>query len=92
MGASGCPDGRLPWPAVGSGRDPRLAKTRCAWRSARGSASQHISAFVGRVIAAFLRRRLNCSLADELAAETFLQAFDARARDDLDRLDARNPG
>jgi hypothetical protein len=44
------------------------------------------------VIAAFLRRRLNCSLADELAAETFLQAFDARARDDLDRLDARNPG
>ena len=40
-------------------------------------------------IAAFLRRRVGSSLGDELAAETFLQAFDARARYDAGRADAR---
>lgn len=40
-------------------------------------------------IAGFLRRRVEPSLGDELAAETFLRAFDARARYDLGRADAR---
>ncbi|MDW5598694.1 RNA polymerase sigma factor [Conexibacter stalactiti] len=40
-------------------------------------------------IAAFLRRRLERALADELASETFLQAFDGRARFDRARADAR---
>jgi RNA polymerase sigma factor (sigma-70 family) len=40
-------------------------------------------------VAGFLRRRLERSLADELAAETFLQAFDGRGRYDLSRADAR---
>lgn len=40
-------------------------------------------------IAGFLRRRLEWALADELAAETFLQAFDGRARYDVNRADAR---
>lgn len=39
-------------------------------------------------IAGFLRRRLERSLADELAAETFLRAFDARERYDPARPDA----
>lgn len=39
-------------------------------------------------IAAFLRRRLERSLADELAAETFLRAFDGRGRYDVARADA----
>ena len=39
-------------------------------------------------IAGFLRRRLEPSLADELAAETFLRAFDGRRRYDLTRADA----
>lgn len=41
------------------------------------------------VIASFLRRRVERALADELAAETFLQAFGARERYDLTRADAR---
>jgi RNA polymerase sigma factor (sigma-70 family) len=41
------------------------------------------------VIAGFLRRRVERSLADELAADTFLRAFDARARYDVSRPDAR---
>ena len=40
-------------------------------------------------IAGFLRRRVERSLADELAAETFLRAFDGRARYDVTRADAR---
>ena len=40
-------------------------------------------------VAGFLRRRLERSLADELAAETFLQAFDGRGRYDVSRADAR---
>jgi RNA polymerase sigma-70 factor (ECF subfamily) len=40
-------------------------------------------------VAGFLRRRLERSLADELASETFLQAFDGRARYDVSRADAR---
>jgi RNA polymerase sigma-70 factor (ECF subfamily) len=40
-------------------------------------------------VAGFLRRRLERSLADELAAETFLQAFDGRGRYDVSRVDAR---
>jgi len=40
-------------------------------------------------IAGFLRRRLDRSLADELAAETFLRAFAARGRYDRSRADAR---
>jgi RNA polymerase sigma factor (sigma-70 family) len=40
-------------------------------------------------IAAYLRRRVEPALGDELAAETFLQAFDARARYDVTRADAR---
>jgi RNA polymerase sigma-70 factor (ECF subfamily) len=40
-------------------------------------------------VASFLRRRLERSLADELAAETFLQAFDGRGRYDVGRADAR---
>jgi RNA polymerase sigma-70 factor (ECF subfamily) len=40
-------------------------------------------------VAGFLRRRLDRSLADELAAETFLQAFDGRGRYDVSRADAR---
>lgn len=40
-------------------------------------------------IAAFFRRRLERSLADELAAETFTRAFDGRERYDRDRADAR---
>lgn len=40
-------------------------------------------------IAGFLRRRLERSLADELAAETFLRAFDGRAGYDVTRADAR---
>jgi len=39
-------------------------------------------------IAGFLRRRVEPALADELAAETFLQAFDGRGRYDLARRDA----
>ncbi len=39
-------------------------------------------------IAGFLRRRLERSLADELAAETFLRAFDGRGRYDVTRADA----
>jgi len=41
------------------------------------------------VIAGFLRRRVDQSLADELAAETFLRAFDGRAGYDVTRADAR---
>jgi RNA polymerase sigma-70 factor (ECF subfamily) len=40
-------------------------------------------------VAGFLRRRLERSLADELAAETFLRAFDGRGRYDVSRADAR---
>jgi RNA polymerase sigma-70 factor (ECF subfamily) len=40
-------------------------------------------------VAGFMRRRLERSLADELAAETFLQAFDGRGRYDVSRADAR---
>lgn len=40
-------------------------------------------------IAGWLRRRAERALADELASETFLQAFDARGRYDLLRADAR---
>jgi RNA polymerase sigma factor (sigma-70 family) len=40
-------------------------------------------------IAGFLRRRLERSLADELASETFLRAFAARDRYDRTRADAR---
>jgi RNA polymerase sigma-70 factor (ECF subfamily) len=40
-------------------------------------------------VAGFLRRRLERSLADELAAETFLRAFDGRGRYDVSRVDAR---
>jgi RNA polymerase sigma factor (sigma-70 family) len=40
-------------------------------------------------IAGFLRRRVERSLADELAAETFLRAFDGRAGYDVSRADAR---
>jgi RNA polymerase sigma-70 factor (ECF subfamily) len=40
-------------------------------------------------VAGFLRRRLERSLADDLAAETFLQAFDGRGRYDVSRADAR---
>ena len=40
-------------------------------------------------IAAFLRRRVERSLADELAAETFLRAFDGRARYDVSCPNAR---
>lgn len=40
-------------------------------------------------VAGFLRRRLERSLADELASETFLQAFDGRGRYDVTRGDAR---
>jgi len=40
-------------------------------------------------IAGFLRRRVEPALGDELAAETFLQAFDARDRYDVARPDAR---
>jgi RNA polymerase sigma-70 factor (ECF subfamily) len=40
-------------------------------------------------IARFLRRRLEWSLADELASETFVQAFDGRGRYDVSRADAR---
>jgi RNA polymerase sigma-70 factor (ECF subfamily) len=40
-------------------------------------------------VAGFLRRRLERSLADQLAAETFMQAFDGRGRYDLSRADAR---
>jgi RNA polymerase sigma factor (sigma-70 family) len=40
-------------------------------------------------IAGFLRRRLERSLADELAAETFLRAFDARGRYDTTHANAR---
>jgi RNA polymerase sigma factor (sigma-70 family) len=43
----------------------------------------------GSAITGFLRRRLNRDLADELAAETFLRAFDARGRYDPARPDAR---
>jgi RNA polymerase sigma factor (sigma-70 family) len=41
------------------------------------------------VIHAYLQRRVGRDLADELAAETFLIAFDKRARYDLSRPDAR---
>jgi RNA polymerase sigma factor (sigma-70 family) len=41
------------------------------------------------VIAGWLRRRVEHALADELASETFLQAFAARARYDAARADAR---
>jgi RNA polymerase sigma-70 factor (ECF subfamily) len=40
-------------------------------------------------VAGFLCRRLEQSLADELASETFLQAFDGRGRYDVSRADAR---
>jgi RNA polymerase sigma factor (sigma-70 family) len=40
-------------------------------------------------IARYLRRRFESTVADELAAETFLQAFDARSRYDTSRGDAR---
>lgn len=40
-------------------------------------------------IAGFLRRRLDRSLADELAAEAFTRAFDGRSRYDLAWTDAR---
>jgi RNA polymerase sigma factor (sigma-70 family) len=40
-------------------------------------------------VAGFLRRRLELSLADDLAAETFLQAFDMRNPYDVSRADAR---
>jgi RNA polymerase sigma-70 factor (ECF subfamily) len=40
-------------------------------------------------IAGFLRRRVERALADELAAETFLQAFTARERYDTSHKDAR---
>lgn len=40
-------------------------------------------------IAAFVRRRLDRSLADEIAAETFLRAFDGRVRYDGRWRDAR---
>jgi RNA polymerase sigma-70 factor (ECF subfamily) len=40
-------------------------------------------------IAGWLRRRVERALADELAAETFLQAFGARERYDRARADAR---
>jgi RNA polymerase sigma-70 factor (ECF subfamily) len=40
-------------------------------------------------VAGYLRRRLERSLADELAAETFLLAFDGRGRYDVSRSDAR---
>jgi len=42
-----------------------------------------------RAIAGFLHRRVEHALADELAAETFLQAFAARERYDTTRADAR---
>jgi RNA polymerase sigma factor (sigma-70 family) len=41
------------------------------------------------VIARYLRRRLDCAVADELAGETFLRAFNARTRYDTTRGDAR---
>jgi RNA polymerase sigma-70 factor (ECF subfamily) len=41
------------------------------------------------VIHAYLQRRIGPDLADELAAETFLVAFDKRARYDASRPDAR---
>jgi RNA polymerase sigma factor (sigma-70 family) len=41
------------------------------------------------VIHAYLQRRIGRDLADELAAETFLIAFDKRARYDVSRPDAR---
>jgi RNA polymerase sigma-70 factor (ECF subfamily) len=37
----------------------------------------------------YLRRRLDCQLADELASQTFLVAFDRRAHFDHRRFDAR---
>lgn len=55
----------------------------------------HPQAFAGLfdrhhdAIAGFLRRRVEPALGDELAAETFLQAFGARERYDLTRADAR---
>lgn len=42
-----------------------------------------------QAIAGFLRRRVDHALADELAAETFLQAFASRERYDTSRKDAR---
>ena len=59
----------------GSLRDPTLFA---------GVFDRHYSAIAG-----FLRRRVERSLADELAAETFLRAFDGRARYDVTRADAR---
>jgi RNA polymerase sigma-70 factor (ECF subfamily) len=41
------------------------------------------------VVHAYLQRRVGRDLADELAAETFLIAFDSRARYDVSRPDAR---
>jgi RNA polymerase sigma factor (sigma-70 family) len=41
------------------------------------------------VVQRYLRRRLPAAIADDLAAETFTVAFDARARYDLARPDAR---
>jgi RNA polymerase sigma-70 factor (ECF subfamily) len=41
------------------------------------------------VVHAYLQRRVGRDLADELAAETFLIAFDKRARYDVSRPDAR---
>lgn len=41
------------------------------------------------VVHAYLQRRIGRDLADELAAETFLIAFDSRARYDVSRPDAR---
>ena len=37
----------------------------------------------------FLRRRAEASIAEELATEAFLQAFESRKRYRLDRADAR---
>jgi RNA polymerase sigma-70 factor (ECF subfamily) len=42
-----------------------------------------------KAVAGFLRRRLERSLADDLAAETFLRAFDGRGCYDGSRADAR---
>jgi RNA polymerase sigma-70 factor (ECF subfamily) len=60
---------------VASLRDPRVFA---------GVFDRHYAAVAG-----FLRRRLERSLADELAAETFLRAFDGRGRYDVSRADAR---
>jgi RNA polymerase sigma factor (sigma-70 family) len=53
---------------------------------------RHFAALFDRhhaAIAGFLRRRVEPALGDELAAETFLQAFAARERYDVAHADAR---